>query len=166
MTTRRGFLGMLAGVATAATFASRFPLLPPPPPELLTGEVGRYEGFTIIDRAVKPAAFEVGLLRVCTEEVQRELRAFGYCRVAPTRVTNVEGGMQVLATFPTVTYGRWRTRGAGLFAPDGQLLFYQRWTGGWGEPINIDLSPGNTIQAMINVSFRPDFVDWAKTGIA
>lgn len=133
MTTRRGFIGMLTGVATAATFMTRFPLLPrveaAPPTDFLTGKF------------VHQPEFEVGLLRDGTSEV----RAFGYFRVAPSAVisTPAHREVEVQAVFPTVTHGAWVTRGMGLYAPrGGPLLFYQYWDTG---PVR--LMPGNTMQA-------------------
>jgi hypothetical protein len=133
MTTRRGFLGLLTGVAAATTFATRFPLLPRQPaphPDFLTGKF------------VKAPEFEVGLLRQGTSEV----RAHGYFRVAPSMVSSASNGVvEVQAVFPTVPgwSKAWMTRGMGLFAPKGgPLLFYQAWDTG-----PLLLMPGNTMQA-------------------
>jgi hypothetical protein len=122
----------LMGLASAATFMTRFPLLP------------KAEAVPMLSGIqAKPAEFEVGLLREGTNEV----RASGYFRVAPTRViTRAElHEVEVQAVFPTVPgwSKAWVTRGMGLYAPNkGPLLFYQQWDTG-----PVWLMPGNTMQA-------------------
>lgn len=118
----------LMGLASAATFMTRFPLLP------------KAEALSLREPLVHLGNFDVGLLREGTQEV----RAHGYFRVRPGDVSLGDYGrvVRVKALFPTVTQGHWRTRGMGLYERDGgALLFFQHWDSG-----PIDLLPGNTIQ--------------------
>lgn len=154
---RRGFF-KLAGVAAAATFMTRFPLFPrePVPTPLISGEIGKYEGFSFVEAKTNPFKFEVGLLRVAgyRESELREVRASGYMRVWPESVTETERGeLTVRAVFPTVTRGRYMVRGLAMYEKNGgQLLFWQRFDAGQ----EILMTPGLTLQTTAQVNMQTD----------
>lgn len=117
----------LMGLATAATFATRFPMLPrAEPTPLMSGELGRYEGFRIVEREIaKPPAFghlEMGLMR----DGMHEVRSRDYVRVVPQLMQDGPADpIRISGVFPTVTRRGYTARGMGLFEPDGPLLFYR-----------------------------------------
>jgi hypothetical protein len=143
---RRGFFAGLAGVATAATFATRFPLFPREPvitiPKTSDGWGAMVARESLKD--FKPAPkIEVGLLRVGAHE----LRARGYCRVAPESIVIEDGTAKIKACFPTVTHGIWTARGAGVYEKDGgPLLWYQMFDQG---PMR--LMRGTTLQTVLEL---------------
>jgi hypothetical protein len=151
---RRGFLG-LAGIATAATFATRFPLFPRaeaspiafPPPGLDPGKF-----------IIKPLALgepmEMALLRVAgpAEADLREVKHRSYQRVKAERIEIENGVATVIGTFPTCVHGHYVVRGAALYDKAGRLLFWKRFTGAFGEPTSIHMTVGQTLQATLSLT--------------
>jgi hypothetical protein len=139
-TSRRGFLGLLTGVAAASTFATRFPLLP--------REVHQWQ--VTASGGPKLWPFLVGLMR----DDRHEVKAHGYLRVHPSKVHQDDRGVaEIRAVFPTVTTPGYTARGMGLYRDD-RLVCYQAFTDSWGVPLPVTLVAGNTIE--VSMTLDPD----------
>jgi hypothetical protein len=147
---RRGFLG-LAGVATAATFLTRFPMFPRE--QVVTLPSGPKDWGKIVDSVpLMPAPkLELGLMRTQSSE----LKAIGYFR-QPTAMVLENGRGIVKATFPTVTRGTWKVRYLGIWRDD-VLMYVQRIDGGV-----ITLTRGTTLEGTVTIDI--EMMGWTLAG--
>jgi len=131
---RRGFL-KLAGVATAATFMTRFPLFP------REGHVYQlYHGYKMVPLARN--YIEVALVRRNGNEV----KARGYLRVRPESVEITDSVARVKATFPTVLHNGWPLVAGAVVYRDGRELYRSMF------PDALQLTLGQTLSTTIELN--------------